>query len=286
MTRVAFLGLGAMGAPMARRIAAARLPLVVWNRTRDRTAAFLALGAAVAESPRGAAAAADVVCTMLSDPAAVDAVADGPEGLLAGIPKGALWLDFSTVTPAASRRFAEKARAKGASFCDVPVAGGVKAAEDGTVKLLAGGDAADLARARPVFEAISKGVLHLGPVGQGSALKLVNNLVFGVALATFGEALGLARRLGLPEKDVTEWLLSTPAVSPYVRTKMEYLAAGGEPPMFQLALMEKDLRLAVEAGGGPAAAPVVDAARADYEKARASGLGAKDFAHVLDHLKR
>jgi 3-hydroxyisobutyrate dehydrogenase-like beta-hydroxyacid dehydrogenase len=284
MTRVAFLGLGAMGAPMARRILAAGFPLTVWNRRPDRARAIA--GATTASSPREAAAAADVVCTMLSDPAALQAVADGPDGLVAGLSPGKIWLDFSTVTPEASRRAAEKAREKGADFCDVPVAGSVKPATEGTLKLLAGGDEAVLAKAKPVLCAVSVETLHFGKVGQGSAMKLVNNLMYGVTLAAFGEALALAKQLGLPEKETTEWLLSIPAVSPYLKAKKDFLAAGGEPAAFQLSLMEKDLRLAVEAGGGPAAAAVVDAARGDYERARKAGLGEKDFSHVLRFLTR
>jgi 3-hydroxyisobutyrate dehydrogenase-like beta-hydroxyacid dehydrogenase len=285
MTHVAFLGLGAMGAPMARRIAAA-FPTTVWNRNSGRAAPFAALGASVAATPREAAALAHVVCTMLSDPAALEGVADGPDGLVAGLGPGKIWLDFSTVTPEASRRAAEKARAKGADFCDVPVAGSVKPATDGTLKLLAGGDPAVLAKAKPVLDAVSSETLRFGNVGQGSAMKLVNNLLFGVTLAAFGEALGLAKKMGLPEKETTEWLLSIPAVSPYLKAKMEFLTQGGEPAAFQLALMEKDLRLMVEAGGGAAAAPVVDAARGDYERARNAGFGEKDFAHVLTFLTR
>ncbi|MDL2717548.1 MAG: NAD(P)-dependent oxidoreductase [Acidobacteriota bacterium] len=286
MTRVAFLGLGAMGAPMAHRIFAAGFPLTVWNRNPERASPFVTLGASVAATPREAAAGADVVCTMLSDPAALTAVSDGPDGLASALQPGTIWLDFSTVTPEASRRAAAKARERGADFCDVPVAGSVKPATDGTLKLLAGGDPAVLAKAKPVLDSVSKGVIHFGPVGQGSAMKLVNNLLFGVTLAAFGEALGLAKKLGLPEKETTDWLLSIPAVSPYLRAKMDFLAQGGEPAAFQLALMEKDLRLMVEAGGGPAAAPVVDAARGDYERARKAGFGERDFSHVLSFLSR
>jgi 3-hydroxyisobutyrate dehydrogenase-like beta-hydroxyacid dehydrogenase len=274
-----------MGGPMARRIVGAGLPMTVWNRDPGRAAPFAALGASVAATPRDAAASQDIVCTMLSDPAALEAVASGPNGLVAGLSPGALWLDFSTVTPAASRAWAARARTKGAGFCDVPVAGSVKPAAEGTLKILAGGDAADLERGKPVLDVVSKGVLHFGAVGQGSAMKLVNNLLFGVTLAAFGEALGLAKRLGLPEKETTEWLLSIPSVSPYLKAKMDFLAAGGDPPAFQLSLMEKDLRLMVEAGGGPSHAPVVEAARHDYERARKAGLGDKDFAHVLPFLK-
>jgi 3-hydroxyisobutyrate dehydrogenase-like beta-hydroxyacid dehydrogenase len=286
MTRVAFLGLGAMGAPMARRIAAAGFPTAVWNRNPGRATPFAAVGAFVAATPREAATGADIVCTMLSDPSAVEAVASGPDGLVAGLSAGALWLDFSTVTPAASRAFAARAREKGADFCDVPVAGSVKPATDGTLRLLAGGDPAVLARARPVLDAVSSETLRFGNVGQGSAMKLVNNLMYGVTVAAFGEALGLAKSLGLPAKETRAWLLSIPSVSPYLKTKMDFLAQGGEPAAFQLALMEKDLRLLVEAGGDPSAAPVVDAARGDYERARKAGLGEKDFSHVLSFLTR
>jgi 3-hydroxyisobutyrate dehydrogenase-like beta-hydroxyacid dehydrogenase len=286
MTHVAFLGLGAMGAPMARRIVAAGFPTTVWNRNHERATPFAALGASVASTPREAAETADVVCTMLSDPAALEAVSDGPDGLVAGLQPGKIWLDFSTVTPAASRRAAALARERGADFCDVPVAGSVKPATDGTLKLLAGGDPAVLAKARPILDAVSRETLRFGEVGQGSAMKLVNNLLFGVTLAAFGEALGLAKQLGLPEKETTGWLLSIPAVSPYLKAKLDFLAAGGEPAAFQLALMEKDLRLMVEAGGGSASAPVVDAARGDYERARNAGFGEKDFSHVLKFLTR
>ena len=285
MTHVAFLGLGTMGAPMARRILAAGFPLTVWNRKPERATSLAALGATVAATPRDAAAAADVVCTMLSDPAALESVAAGPDGLVAGLLGGKIWLDFSTVTPAASRHAAERAREKGADFCDVPVAGSVKPATEGTLRLLAGGDPAVLAKARPVLDAVSSETLRFGDVGQGSAMKLVNNLMYGVTVAAFGEALALAKSLGLPSEETRTWLLSIPSVSPYLKGKMDFLAAGGEPAAFQLALMEKDLRLMVEAGGGPAAARVVDAARSDYERARIAGFGEKDFAHVLTFLR-
>jgi 3-hydroxyisobutyrate dehydrogenase-like beta-hydroxyacid dehydrogenase len=284
MTRVAFLGLGAMGAPMARRILAAGFPLVVWNRRIDRAKAIA--GASVAETPRAAAAAADVVCTMLSDPAALEAVAGGPDGLVAGLSPGKIWLDFSTVTPEASRRAAKSAGEKGADFCDVPVAGSVKPATEGTLKLLAGGDGAVLEKAKDVLAAVSQETLHFGPVGQGSAMKLVNNLMYGVTVSAFGEALALAKALGLPAERTRAWLLSIPAVSPYLKAKADFLDAGGEPPAFQLSLMEKDLRLAVEAGGSTANTAIVEAARSDYERARKSGLGEKDFAHVLTYLTR
>ncbi len=267
---------------MARRILETGFSLTVWNRSAARAAPLEALGAFVASTPREAAASADVVCTMLSDPAALEAVADGPEGLVAGLAPGKIWLDFSTVTPAASRRAAARAKEKGADFCDVPVAGSVKPANDGTLKLLAGGDEAVLTRAKEVLAAVSTETLHFGAVGQGSAMKLVNNLTFGVGLATFGEAVRLATKLGLPEERVMAWLLAAPTTSAYVQRKVAFLEGGGRPPQFGLALMEKDLRLALEAAGEDL--PVVAGAYADLRGAAAAGFGAEDFSWVIPHL--
>lgn len=281
--KVAFLGLGAMGTPMARRILKAGFPLTVWNRNPKRAHALAAEGAEVATTPRRAALAAEVVATMLADPAAVDAVANGSDGLLAGLSGGKVWLDFSTVTPADSRRFQEFARLRGADFCDVPVAGSIQAAAEGTLTILAGGDGDVLDSVTPLLAAVSKGVERFGPVGQGSAMKLVNNLTFGVGLAMFGEALGLAARLGLPEERVTAWLLAAPSTPPYVQRKIEFLKAGGKPAQFGLALMEKDLHLALQAAGGDL--PVVAGAEEEFRRASAAGLGGEDFSWVIPNAK-
>ena len=281
MTTVAFLGLGAMGLPMARHLLRKGFPLRIWNRTPERAAPLASEGAVVAATPREAAAGADMVCTMLADPAAVEESASGRSGLLAGLGPGAVWLDFSTVTPYASRRFAAAAKARRAGFCDVPVAGSVQAAAEGTLTILAGGDPEDLRKAEPVLAAVSRRVLRFGDVGQGSAMKLVNNLLFGVGLAAFGEALGLARRLDLDDDQVSEWLLSVPALAPYVKLKWEFLKRDPEAVAFRLALMEKDLRLAVESAGGETALPVVAATRDVFARAAAAGFGGRDMSAVI-----
>jgi 3-hydroxyisobutyrate dehydrogenase len=282
MADIAFLGLGSMGAPMARRVLAAGHPLTVWNRTRERAEALAAEGARVAATPREAAEGATLVATMLADPDAVLAAARGEDGLVAGLGPDKVWLDFSTVRPGDSRRFAALAAAKGAEFCDVPVAGSIVPAREGTLKILAGGDPAALERARPLLDAVAKEVLRFGPVGAGAAMKLVNNLMLGVALVGLGESLRLAERLGLDPDRALAWLESNPALAPYAKTKLEYLRAGGEPPFFPVRLMEKDLRLAVEAGGRDLL--VTDSARAAYRNAREDGLGDEDFSHVIEHL--
>lgn len=281
MITAAFLGLGAMGLPMAQNLLRKGIPLRVWNRTPAKAVPLGAEGGVPAPTPREAAARADVVCTMLSDPAAVEEAATGPFGLVAGLGPGAVWLDFSTVTPYASRRFAAMAQTRGAGFCDVPVAGSVLAAAEGTLTILAGGAPETLKKAEPVLAAVSQKVLRFGDVGQGSAMKLVNNLLFGVGLAAFGEALGLAKRLGLPEDQATQWLLSVPALAPYVKVKWEFLRKNPEAVAFRLALMQKDLRLAVESGGGESALPIVAATHDVFARAAAAGFGGKDMSAVI-----
>jgi len=281
MLKVAFLGLGAMGAPMARRILKAGFPLAVWNRTPERAQPLLAQGAWVAPTPFAAADQSDVVCTMLSDPAAVDAVASGQEGLVMGLSQGKIWLDFSTVYPGDSQRYFMYARRKKADFCDVPVAGSVGPAADGTLTILAGGAATTLERARPVLEAVSKKVEHFGEAGQGAAMKLANNLMFANALVSLGEALVLAKRFGIDPERAAAWLLHIPAAAPYLKVKMDFLKAGAEPPTFMLALMEKDLRLALD---GVRDLRVTGAAREVFQAAKEAGYGEKDVSHVLTSL--
>jgi 3-hydroxyisobutyrate dehydrogenase-like beta-hydroxyacid dehydrogenase len=282
MAEIAFLGLGLMGGPMAHRVLAAGHRLTVWNRTKEKAEPFAKAGARVASTPREAVSGADLAATMLADPDAVLAAAKGSDGFLAGLKRGALWCDFSTVRPEDSRRFAALASETGAAFCDVPVAGSIVPARDGTLTILAGGDPADLERAKPLTDAVSKAVLHFGPVGAGSAMKLANNLMFGIALVGLGESLRLAKENGLDVAAVLRWLESTPAMPAYAKTKLEYLRAGGEPPYFPVRLMEKDLRLMVDAGGSDMR--VTEAARQAFRNAREDGLGDEDFSHVIPHL--
>ena len=282
MLKVTFLGLGAMGLPMARRVLGAGLPLTVWNRTPGRASDLVARGAILAPTPRQAAEAGDVIATMLATPAAVDAVATGEDGLAAGLRPGAVWLDFSTVAPEDSRRYAALARASGAAFCDVPVAGSLGPARDGTLTVLAGGEPAALERAEPVLRAVASHVERVGPVGYGSALKLVNNLLFGFALAGIGEALSLADSLGLDLQATARWLLASPATAPYVRTKYDFLAAGGEPAQFALRLAAKDFTLA--AGAAKGALPISASVAKAFQEAAASGLGDRDFSFIVAYL--
>lgn len=282
MHSVSFLGLGTMGVPMARRLLGAGFPVTVWNRTAARAEPLVAEGARLASTPRAAAEASDVVATMLADTPALEAVASGDDGLVAGLSEGKVWLDFSTIRPEDSRRLAALAAKKGASFCDVPVAGSVPAARSGQLVLLAGGEAAVLDRVRPVLSALAKGVEHVGPVGQGSALKLANNLFFAVTMAGFGEALALAKRLDLDVEKTAAWITGSSYAPPALKVKWDFWKAGGEPTQFSVALTEKDTRLMVEASNGRLG--VVKATHDVFRGAEESGWGDKDVSHVLSYL--
>ncbi|MFC4146915.1 NAD(P)-dependent oxidoreductase [Micromonospora mangrovi] len=273
--RVAFLGLGRMGTPMARHVRDAGHDLTVWNRTPGKADALAAAGATVADTPAAAAAGRDVVVLMLADPEAVEQVLLGPDGVASGAEPDTLVVDASTIGPDASRRMADRLREHRLRYVDAPVYGSVGPATAGTLGVLAGGAEADVAAARPLLELWGdpEQVRHVGPVGAGSAAKLVRNLSLGLALAGIGDALRLAATLDLPADVVDELMAAGPlgAAFPGVR---EILASGPpETAGFTVDMLTKDLRLclAVEPR-----LPLVDAARRVGEEAHATGHGQDD----------
>ena len=180
MTAVAFLGLGAIGRPMAVRVAA-RFPLTVWNRTVSRATAFAAdTGARSATTPREAVQGVPVVVTCLPTSAEVEALLDGPDGIIAGLEPGALLVDCTSGDPASSRRIAARLEKLGFGFIDAPVSGGTNGAEAGTLTVMVGGDARHVDRAAPVLSAFGSRIVRMGPVGTGHAMKAVNNALDGV----------------------------------------------------------------------------------------------------------
>ncbi|MEV0153349.1 NAD(P)-dependent oxidoreductase [Micromonospora sp. NPDC050686] len=273
--RVAFLGLGRMGTPMARHVLTAGHDLTVWNRSPGKTEPLAAAGASVAGSPAEAAAGRDVVVLMLADPDAVEQVLFGPDGVAAGAAPNTLVVDGSTIGPDASRRMAERLREPRLRYVDAPVYGSVGPATEGTLGVLAGGAEADVAAARPLLELWGdpKQVRHVGPTGAGSAAKLVRNLTLGLALAGIGDALRLAATLELPGDVVDELIAAGPlgAAFPGVR---QILAAGPpETASFTVDMLTKDLRLCLAA---EPRLPLVDAARAVGEAVHADGHGPDD----------
>jgi 3-hydroxyisobutyrate dehydrogenase len=280
---VGFLGLGAIGAPMAAHFAR-RGQLTVWNRTASRATEFAARHGATAVATPREAAAADVVITCLSTSADVASLLDGPDGLLAGLRSGALFLDCTSGDPPTSRRIADRVRARGVAFADAPVSGGTNGAEAGTLTVMVGADDATFARARPVLEAFGRRVEHVGPVGAGDALKAVNNALLAVNIMAVGEGLVALARAGVAPRVALDVLNASSGRS-FVSEVLvpERVLTRAWPRTFRLALLDKDVGIATDLlaeTGVPG--PVLALTRSLLADARAA-LG--DAADYLDPIR-
>ncbi|HET6379813.1 MAG TPA: NAD(P)-dependent oxidoreductase [candidate division Zixibacteria bacterium] len=288
MVTVAVVGTGRMGSAMARALARGGSTLILHNRTLDRCVPLAAeLGARVAETPAAAAAEADVAITMLADGAAVASVWAGEDGLLAGAHPGAVLIDMSTVPPSTLHPFEARARASGAGILDAPVSGSTALAESGSLTIMAGGEAADLERARPVLDQLARQVFHMGPLGSGSAMKLaVNTMIFGLN-NTLAEALVLAERAGVDRALAYEVIANSAAGAPFVGYKRDaFLDPDGTPTAFSLALAEKDLRLITELAGSVGVELPQAMTNLELIRDAAREMGAdRDFSAVAVHLR-
>jgi len=283
MTKLAFLGLGQMGEPMARRLLRAGHDVTVWNRTRSRADALAGQGAAVADSPAQAAAGADAAFTMLADPAALREVVLGPDGLASGLAPGSVLVEMSTVGPDAIRELASRLP-EGVGLLDAPVLGSVPAVIEGSLKVLVGGDRETYERLREVLEVFGP-TTHVGELGAGASMKLVANSTLGAAVVGLGEALALADRLGV-ETTVALDILSGGALGNAVQRTRGAIESGAYEPRFKLSLAEKDLRLVQDAARAAGLdLPLAGAARAWFEDAANAGRGEQDYPAVIAHIR-
>jgi 3-hydroxyisobutyrate dehydrogenase-like beta-hydroxyacid dehydrogenase len=279
MSKIAFLGLGEMGAPMASRLLRAGHELTVWNRTPERTAPLAERGALAAAAPAQAGAGADFIITMLATPDALDQVVFGDRGLAGALAAGQIFVDMSTVGLAAIRSVASRLP-PGVPLVDAPVRGSVPQATDGHLEVFVGASDEDFARLRPVLEALGT-VRHVGGPGSGAAMKLVVNLVLGVAIVTMGEALALGKSLALPRGLLLDVLAESP-IGPMVKGKRPLVESGRYPPSFKLRHAEKDLRLVEDAAASAGRElKVAHAARSWLDEAAARGAADLDFAAVV-----
>lgn len=278
---IAFLGLGAMGARMAAHLLDADHALTVWNRSPGPAEPFRERGAAVADTPRAAAEAADLVVAMVTDDAASRAVWTGPDGALAGLSNTAVAVESSTLTAGWVRELATMVAERGARFLDAPVSGSRPQADAASLVYLVGGEPDALAVARPAFDAMGGAVHHVGPVGQGAQVKLAVNALMGVQVAAAAELLAALAASGVDRATAAEVIGATPVAGPVVATAMRLMAAGQDAPLFPVDLLEKDLRyalgMATEAGTD---APAVGTARATFARAQAAGLGDRNMTAV------
>ena len=238
--------MGAIGRPIAKRIAAAGFPLTVWNRTTERAAAFASeIGARHAKNAADAVKNADVVVTCLSTSADVDQVLDGP--VVAAMKSGATLLDCTSGDPATSKRIAEKLAHRNVAFVDAPVSGGVKGAESGKLTVMCGGDVRDLDRVRPVIQAFGEKIVHCGPVGAGDAVKAMNQALLALTIWGTGEALVALSKLGVSAQVALEVINASSGRSNASMNLFPERVLGRRfPRTFRLALLDKDARIAAQ----------------------------------------
>ena len=285
MKHIAFLGLGVMGTGMTSRLLDAGFPLTVWNRNLSRAEPVRARGAAIAASPREAAAAADVVIGMLADDTASRAVWTGPDGALAGLREGAVAIECSTLSPAWVIELADQVAARQAAFLDAPVTGSRPQAANGEVLFLVGGDPGALESVRDVLRPMSRDVVHMGPVASGARMKLVNNFMSAVQAVSLGEAIAFSRQSGLDPVAAMHVLTNGAPGSPLVKTVGARMMARDYAVNFYLRLMRKDVSYAAEeARRHGVELTTAAAALARFDEAIQSGWAEADFAAVAESI--
>src|SRR4051794_28288941 len=281
--RVAFLGMGIMGSRMARNLRAAGFDVVVWNRTRERAEE---VGEPVADTPRAAAKGAGIVITMVVDAPQVEEVLFGDDGAAAGLQPGSLVVDMSTIAPSAVKAIAARLAERQIHFVDAPVTGSKPRAEDATLTIMAGGHPAEFERARPLFEAMGKLVVHAGPSGHGAMVKLLNNAVAAVNAAALAEAFDVGEAYGLDMQRLVEVMSAGSAGSVMLGLKAQPMLDRSYDPLFKLAHMLKDVRHCLaEADALGEEFELAADAEALYAAADAAGLGDEDFAAVAEAVR-
>jgi 3-hydroxyisobutyrate dehydrogenase len=280
--RIGVAGLGAMGSAIAGRLLEVGHQVTVWNRTAVKTAPLAAAGAKVAATPSALATASEAIITILTDSAAIDAVYNGPSGLLSGDVKGKLFIEMSTVPPSVETALAPKVHAKGAIFVESPVGGSTAPARQGKLLGLMGAEPSAAARARPILDLLCRKVEHCGPVGAGSSMKLAINLPLMVAWQAYGEAFAIARDVGWEPKRLLDLFVESNGANNGLKMRADMIVAMLEnrdpgPTTFSIANAVKDLRTMVDTGIAKGAdMPATKAALAAFEESYKNGLGGGD----------
>nr|MBA4769300.1 NAD(P)-dependent oxidoreductase [Sphingobium sp.] len=285
--KVAILGLGIMGAGMAQQLLKAGYDVTVWNRSPARAAPLVEAGARQADSPAEAATGASIVIAMVSDNDASRAAWVGPQGALAAMRAGAVAIDCSTLDPHWIDALSADMKAAGIHFVEAPVTGSKVQAESGTLRFFVGSDEESLALARPVLDVLGSGVIHLGPAGSGAVMKLANNYMAGVQVASFAEALALVEAKGLDPRQVADVLRNGAPGSPMVGLMADRMLERNYDPNFFISLMAKDLGYAdalLDSVG--ISSTLATAARARFLDADAAGLGNRDISAVVETLRK
>jgi 3-hydroxyisobutyrate dehydrogenase-like beta-hydroxyacid dehydrogenase len=287
MARIGYIGLGAMGSRVAKRLLDAGHDVIGYNRTRSKAEWLIAAGMRWGESPRAVAEFADVIFSMVTSTSALEAVTGGPTGILAGLGPGKVYCDMSTVSPAKSRAIAHQVSDVGARMLDVPVSGSVITLEQGKLTLMVGGEQEVFERVKPILLSIGPKVIHVGENGQAVLMKIAVNLNLQVQFTGFCEGLFLAEKGGIPRETAMEVLLSSVIASPSLIYRAPFILNMPDEAWFNVNMMQKDMLLALEqARELDVPLPTVALTNEFLTAARTMGLADYDFAVVFRVLEK
>ena len=285
MATLGFVGLGVMGGGVARRLLSAGHELHGWNRTPEKAGPLVDAGCVLEESPRAVAEAAEVVFTMVTNVPALRAVAEGPEGIVAGLGPGKVWVDMTTAAPAVSRELAERVREKGAEMLDAPVSGSVSTLEEGKLSIMVGGDEEAFSRVETILLDIGPKVTRVGDNGQALLLKIAINLSLQVQIVAFSEGLLLAEKDGIDREVALDVMLGSVIASPMLKYRAPFILEMPDEAWFDVNMMQKDMLLALEAGRQlDVPMPTTAVANELLTAARGMGLENHDFAITYEVL--
>jgi len=279
--KIGFIGLGIMGSRMAKNLLRNGYDLVLYNRTKSKAEELIAQGAEFTEDLSFLAGNCYVVFTMLSTPVVVEEIAFGAGGFVQNMRENSIWVDCSTVNPSFSRNIAKRCFEEGIRFVDAPVSGSLKPAERGELVFLVGGKDDDLEEIRPMLEVMGKRIIYAGDNGQGSALKMLVNMLMGISMASFVEAMSLGYHFGFTKEKMLDILLDLPVVAPILQLKKEKFLKEDFSAEFPLKWMQKDLHLASVSGyEGEIFMPILNIVKELYAYAKQLGYSEEDFSAV------
>ena len=279
--KIGFIGMGIMGSRMAANLQQQGQELVVYNRTKNKASDLVAHGAILATSIVEVARQANIIFTMLPHPEAVKAVALGTEGFLNVLSEDSLWIDCSTTNPSFAREMSQVAAKNKIRYIDAPVAGSKNQAELQELVFLVGANQADLTGCENLLRLMGKKIVHVGEPGMGNALKLVFNLLLGISMNGFAEAMMLGEAQGIDRQMLLNALIGSPVVPPYLASKRYKLEQADYEPEFPLEWMQKDLQMVAIAGyETQVALPLANTTKEIYQQAIAQGLGRQDFSAI------
>jgi 3-hydroxyisobutyrate dehydrogenase-like beta-hydroxyacid dehydrogenase len=287
MANLGFVGLGVMGGELVNRLLSKGHTVTGYNRTKAKAEWLIKAGMKWADSPRAVATATDVVFSMVTNSAALEAIVEGPDGILAGLGPGKIYVDISTVSPEYSRAVAEKVRAKGADMLDAPVSGSVITLQEGKLSVMVGGGAETFEKVKPILQDIGPKVTYVGGNGLALVLKIAANLSLAVQMLAFSEGVLLAEKSGISREIAVEVLTNTAIASPMVKYRGPFVLKLPEEAWFNVNMMQKDMLLALELGRKlDVPLPSTAVTNEFLTAARGIGLAKEDFAVVFDVLAR